>query len=29
MVGHTVLWDGVAMATVAHDGFLPLTEAVQ
>lgn len=29
MVRHTILWDGVAMATVTHDGFLPLTEAVQ
>lgn len=29
MVGHTVLWNGIAMATVVHDGFLPLTEAVQ
>ena len=29
MVSHTVLWNGIAMAAVVHDGFLPLTEAVQ
>lgn len=29
MVGYTVLWNGIAVATVVHDGFLPLTEAVQ
>lgn len=29
MVGHTVLRNGVAMAAAVHDGFLPLTEAVQ
>lgn len=29
MVGHTIFWNGVAVATVVHDGFLPLTEAVQ
>lgn len=29
MVGHTVLRNGVAMAAMVHNGFLPLTEAVQ
>lgn len=29
MVGYTVLWNGVAMAAMVHNGFLPLTEAVQ
>lgn len=29
MVGHTILRNGVAVAAVVHDGFLPLTEAVQ
>jgi hypothetical protein len=29
MVGHTVLRNGITMAAVVHDGFLPLTEAVQ
>lgn len=29
VVGHTVLRNGVAVAAVVHDGFLPLTEAVQ
>lgn len=29
MVGHAVLWNGIAMAATVHDGFLPLTEAVQ
>lgn len=29
MVGHAVLRNGIAMAAAVHDGFLPLTEAVQ
>ena len=29
MVGHAVLWNGIAVAAAVHDGFLPLTEAVQ
>lgn len=29
MVSHTVLWNGITMAVVVHDGFLPLTKAVQ
>lgn len=29
MVSHTVLWNGITMAAVVHDGFLPLTKAVQ
>lgn len=29
MVGHAVLWNGIAMAAAVHDGLLPLTKAVQ